>query len=496
MPTQTATTYAETGGETMRLDPRTWGRGPQVLALTSVGTFLVSLDSSLTTVAFRVIVGDFGEGERQLLAWIVSGYNIAYAAGLLTAGRFADVYGRKKSFLRGLAIFSFGSVLCGFAPSAFILVLARVLQAIGGAILAPASLALVLPEYPVEKRAAALGIWGAVGGLVDSFGWRSLFFINVPFCVFALVVGAKSLHESIDTTTHHSIDIIGAALAIPGIGLIVYGITQGEEWGWSDTGTLIAFGSAVALLALFVWRCNTSENPLLDLSLFKLPFVVAANLAGMFFSIGFFMMFFVNTQWLQNVWGYSTLGSGLAFVMGPTTAAIVAAPGGRLAQKYGQHVIITIGAIFLGGGTAALNLIVSDTANYWVTYFPFMIITGAGVGLCITTISSAATAYLPPTRFAMGSALSNTSRQIGSALGLASAASVLTPVLRELGSGREQAAQSQQKFDISTIDLQQFHISWWIVSACMALAALSMLIFFRRPTTEQMALSNTVTTDS
>ena len=505
---QTAMTFAEMGGETMGLDPRTWGRGPQVLALTSIGTFLVSLDSSITTVAFRDIVADFGESERQLLAWIFSGYNIAYAAGLLTAGRFADVYGRKKSFLRGLAIFSIGSVLCGFAPSAFILVLARVLQAIGGAILAPASLALVLPEYPVEKRAAALGIWGAVGGLaaavgpifggvlVDNFGWRSLFFINVPFCIFALVVGAKSLHESIDTTAHHNIDIVGAALAIPGIGLIVYGITQGEEWGWSDTGTLIAFGSAIALLALFVWRCNTSENPLLDLSLFKLPFVVAANLAGMFFSIGFFMMFFVNTQWLQNVWGYSTSGSGLAFVVGPTTAAIVAAPGGRLAQKYGQHVIITIGAVLLGGGTAALNLVVSDTVNYWVTYFPFLIITGAGVGLCITTISSAATAYLPPTRFAMGSALSNTSRQIGSALGLASAASVLTPVLREIGGARAESAQAQQPFDVSAIDLQQFHISWWIVSACMALAALSMLIFFRRPTTEQMALSNTVTSDS
>ncbi|MFM8870601.1 MAG: MFS transporter, partial [Actinomycetota bacterium] len=163
-------TFAEMGGDTMTLDPRTWGRGPQVLALTSIGTFLVSLDSSITTVAFRDIVGDFGESERQLLAWIFSGYNIAYAAGLLTAGRFADVYGRKKSFLRGLAIFSIGSVLCGFAPSAFVLVLARVLQAIGGAILAPASLALVLPEYPVEKRAAALGIWGAVGGLAAAVG--------------------------------------------------------------------------------------------------------------------------------------------------------------------------------------------------------------------------------------------------------------------------------------------------------------------------------------
>ncbi len=481
-----------------------FSRGAKVLMLTSIGTFLVALDSSIVTIAFRDVVDDFGESRRHLLTWIFSGYNIAYAAALLTAGRFADVFGRKKSFLRGLVLFGIGSILCAIAPSAELLVLARVMQAIGGAILTPASLALVLPEFPVEKRAAALGIWGAVGGLaaatgpivggvlVDNFGWRSLFYINVPFCVLAVLVGHKMLTERIDTTAQYRLDIYGATLAVPGVALIIYAIVQSEEWGWFSLGVVGSMVFALFLLVIFVRHCATASNPLLDLQLFKLPFVVAANIAGLFFAIGFFAMFFTNTQWLQNVWGYSTSGSGLAFAPGPLTAAIVAAPAGKLAQKYGQAKITAIGALLLGGGTLILNLTLTQTPSYWSHYFPLMLVTGAGVGFSISTLSSAASAYLPPARFAMGSALSSTSRQIGAAIGLALVTALLAPTLRGIGETRRAADLSGTSLDLNNLNLGGFHQAWWLVTVAMIINAISMLLLFKRPTAQQMDLSGEI----
>lgn len=482
-------------------------RGRQVLAITAIGVFLVSLDSSITNVAFRDIVTDYGEQNRSLLSWIFSAYNIAYAAGLLTAGRFADVFGRKKSFMRGLALFTIGSVACAVAPSAGLLVAARVLQALGGAILTPASIALVLPEFPVEKRSAALGIWGAIGGLaaaigpiaggvlVDTFGWRSLFLINIPFCAVALVLSSRILHESTDPTANRRVDMIAAVTVTAGVALVVFGIVESEKWGWLSSGVLGSFAAAAVLLAVFTARCAGSDNPLLDLSLLRLPFVVAANAAGFVFSLGFFAMFFTNTQWLQQVWGYSTSGSGLAFIPGPLTAAILAAPAGRLAQQWGHQKVIAVGAAFLGGGTMLLNLTVPQNPDYWAHYFPATVITGAGVGMCISTISSAGNAYLPATRFAMGSALATTTRMIGAAVGVAVVTAMLGPTLEVLFRSRGEAEASGAVFDVSTVDLGAFHRSWWLITASMAVAAIAMVALFRRPTDAQIASAGAVSFD-
>ena len=265
----------------MKLPFTQMSRAYKVLSLTAIATFLVSLDTSIVVVAQRRIEEDLG--HPTLLTWVFSAYSIAYAAGLLTAGRFADVNGRKRSFLRGLFLFSLGSVLCGLAPSAGFLVAARVIQALGGAQLTPASLALVMPEFPAEKRTVAIGIWGAVGGLaaaagptfggvlVDWLNWRWLFFINVPFCIFTLIVGNKILHESKDPNATKNVDLIGTALGFPGVALVTLSITQSSEWGWGDNRTMAALFGGIILLGLFVQRCRTVANPLLDLSLFKMP---------------------------------------------------------------------------------------------------------------------------------------------------------------------------------------------------------------------------------
>ncbi|MGA1246613.1 MAG: MFS transporter [Ilumatobacteraceae bacterium] len=459
---------------------KNWSRGAKVLALTSIGVMLVSLDISIVNVAFGSFVAEWPE-NRRTLTWIFSAYNIAYAAGLLTAGRLADAFGRKRAFLSGLMIFMLGSILCAVSPTAIFMVIARVIQAVGGAILTPASLALVLPEFAVEKRSAAIGIWGAVGGisaasgpmiggfLVDTFGWHSVFLVNVPFCLLAFVIGLKLLRESRDETAPRTVDYFGALLVVLGVGLITLMIVQSDEWGWVSNRSLIIFVISFLLLGAFIWRCNQVAHPVLDLRLFRLPFVTAAAIGGFAFSMGFFSMIFVNTQWLQVVWGYSPSLSGIAGSPGPLAAAFVAAPAGKLANRIGHGKVVAVGALIMSLGIGWMNFFITPEIHYWDFYFPTMVVTGIGVGLCISTISSSATAFLPQPRFAMGSALNNTSRQIGAALGIALVSSLLV---------------AATKTDDPT---SGFHAAWTLMTGVILLSGLAMLTLFRRPTTDQLA---------
>ncbi|CAB4612595.1 unannotated protein [freshwater metagenome] len=480
----------------MKLPFTQMSRAYKVLSLTAIATFLVSLDTSIVVVAQRRIEEDLG--HPTLLTWVFSAYSIAYAAGLLTAGRFADVNGRKRSFLRGLFLFSLGSVLCGLAPSAGFLVAARVIQALGGAQLTPASLALVMPEFPAEKRTVAIGIWGAVGGLaaaagptfggvlVDWLNWRWLFFINVPFCIFTLIVGNKILHESKDPNATKNVDLIGTALGFPGVALVTLSITQSSEWGWGDNRTMAALFGGIILLGLFVQRCRTVANPLLDLTLFKLPFVVAANISGLFFSIGFLGMWLLNTQWIQAIWDYSPAKSGLATAPGPIMAAVFAAPMGRVAVKWGHARVLMVGAVLLSFGTFMLTITMGPEPAYLTHYLPWMIITGIGVGCSMSTLSSSASAFLPPSRFAMGSALNTTARQVGSALGAALAASLAAPAMANFVKAKMTGVELTKDM------LSSYYNAWRFMAAIYLLAGIIMIVLFRKPTDEQMAAANEV----
>ena len=456
-------------------------RGAKTLALTSTGIALVSLDVTILNVAFGSLLREFGTDTRRELTWLFSGYNIAYAATLLTAGRLADAYGRKKAFVRGLVIFAIGSALCGIAQNPEMLIAARVIQAIGGAILSPASLALVLPEFPVERRSAAIGIWGAVGGLsaalgpviggalIDIANWRWVFFVNVPVCLVAAAIGVRFLRESLDETARKHVDVPGALLAVLSVGLLALAIVQSDDWGWATPTTIGILAAAAIATAAFVVACKRSTTPVLDLRLLKLPFVTASTVAGLVFSAGFFAMIFVNTQWLQAVWGYGVLKSGWATVPGPFMAALVAAPAGRAAQRFGHGKVIGLGCFIFAASMACMNIFMVKEPSFWTHFFPYNIISGFGIGLSISTFSSAATAYLPHTRFAMGSALSNTSRQVGAALGLAIVGSLLTAAVKS----KDVAHGVQQ--------------GWTYVSITIFLAGIVMIALFRKPTAEQLA---------
>jgi predicted MFS family arabinose efflux permease len=292
--------------------------------------------------------------------------------------------------------------------------------------------------------------------------------VNVPLCLLALSVGVKLLRESRDETAPRTVDYFGAILAVFGVGLLTLMIVQSDEWGWATQRALLVFALALAFLVSFIIRCRVAAHPVLDLKLLKLPFVTAAAISGFGFTMGFFSLIFVNTQWLQTVWNYSPSRSGLAGIPGPVMAAIVAAPAGRLAQRIGHGKVVATGAVILCSGNLFLSYWITDTPNYLTHYLPVMVYTGIGVGLCISTISSSATAFLPQPKFAMGSALNNTARQIGAALGVALVSAILVSAL----------ARNDY--------LNGFHTAWRLTSFIILLSGAAMLTLFRKPTQQQL----------
>ena len=449
-------------------------RGWKVLLVTSAGVYLVSLDVTIVNIAFRDLNADFAEASPNLLSWVLSGYNIAFAASLLTAGRMADRFGRRRAFFTGLAIFTTASALCGAAPGPYWLIAARVAQAIGGALIIPSSLALILPEFPPERRSAAIGTWGAVGAvaaatgpslgglLVDAVGWRAVFYVNMPFCLLALLFGRRILVESKDPTAGGVPDVLGAALGTLGVGALTLSIVQGGEWGYRDARTVAAYVVAAVALPAFVLRCNRSSNPVLDLGLLRQRYFAVANTAGFLFSIGFFAMLFVNVQFLTGVWGYSVIGAGLALTPGPLFAAVVAGPAGRLADRHGHRFVAGPGAVLFAAGILGYVVFLDQEPDYWGVFFPGNAVVGTGIGFTISTLGSASSAFLPPTRFAMGSAFNATARQVGAALGIAMVVAVL---------GSPSAGGAGAAFDRA----------WGVLATFGLSSGLLMLVLFRPP---------------
>ena len=402
-----------------------------ILAATSLATFAASLDASIMFMAFPDIGRTWPDVSRAELSWVLNAYTIIFAALLVPSGRLADRIGRKRVFLAGVAVFTFASMLCGIAPSAEALIGARVLQATGGALLFPASLALVLNAFPQSKRAVAVAVWGAVAALaaalgpsvggvvIDLLGWRWAFFINLPVGAIALFAGVRLLQESKNEDAEAPPDLLGVPMLIAGVGALALGIVQSDEWGWGDARTLGAFAAAAVIAPLFILRSATHRSPTLDLTLFREHNFRLANLATLSFAIAFSAMFFGLVQFLVYVWQYSILEAGLSIWPGPLTAALVAAPAGRLVDRVGYKAILFTGGMFFAVGSGWMMWRAEVDPNLWGVWIPGAIMTGLGVGMTLPSLSSAAVRSLPQNRYAVGSAVNQTIRQIGATMGVA-----------------------------------------------------------------------------
>jgi EmrB/QacA subfamily drug resistance transporter len=409
----------------------------QILLVTSVAVFMSFLDVTIVNIAFPDIRASFAGTSLAGLSWILTAYNIVFAALLVPAGRLADRTGRRRAFMAGLVTFMAASVAAGLAPTVEILVAARVIQAAGAAALVPTSLALLLPEVPLAQRATATGIWGATGAiaaavgpslggtLVHAAGWRWVFFVNVAIGLPALIPARRLLRESREPNPGPMPDALGVVLLVAGVALLSLGIVKGQDWGWGGDRVLGALGAGVGLLALFALRSTRHPAPVVEPALFRVRSFAVANAGSFAFALGFYAFLLGNVLFLTGPWHYSILKAGFALTPGPLMAAVGAVTGGRLADRFGQRAVALPGGLLFGLGCLGLAASTGPTPAYATEILPWLPLTGLGVGLSFSAWGSAAVAELAPSRFATGGAIIGCLRQIGAVLGIAILVAVL-----------------------------------------------------------------------
>jgi EmrB/QacA subfamily drug resistance transporter len=428
-------------------------------------------------VAFPDIVATFDSVAPAQLSWVLNAYTIVFAALLVPAGKFADRLGHKRAFLFGSALFTVASMACGIAPSAGILIVFRVVQAVGAATLIPSSLALVLRAFPPAKVPFAVAIWGATGAvagalgptlgavLVESASWRWVFFINLPIGLFTVFAGRRILNESRDDSAVLPAPL-GVVLIAAAAGLVSLGLVQSESWGWTDPRTIGAIVAGLAILAVFVAHQHATTAPALNMELFAIRNFSWGNAATFAFGTAFTAMFFSSILFLTEVWDYSILRAGFAVVPGPALVAVLAPFMGNLAGRIGQRpLLLGGGAMFALGGLWRL-VFLDGTPNYVTDYLPSMLFTGIGVAMCLPQLSSVVAQSLPPNRLGVGGGSNQAIRQFGGTLGVAlTIAFIATPLSLDDA-------------------LSNFDLVWWLlIVGGAATSLLSLPLRTQRPVT-------------
>jgi NTE family protein len=411
---------------------RRHGPAPKiVLGIASLGTFMAFVDATIVNIAFPDIERSFHGSSLGSLSWILNAYNIVFAAFLVAAGRIADLLGRRRIFLVALALFTLASALCAAAPSPGVLIGFRVLQALGAALLVPASLALVLDAFPAEQRSHAVALFSAVaalaagvgpslGGLLVSLAdWRLVFLVNIPIGIAAYGLARRQLVESRAPGRRRMPDLVGALLFAAAIGSLVLAIVKGQEWGWGNARVLIAFAAAAGLGGTFVQRCTWHRSPIVDLALLRSRTFSTANAMTVIAAAGFFGYTLANVLFLTGVWQYSILKAGLAITPGPFVAAAVAGPVSRVTARSGHRPVLMTGGLVWG---VAVLWFVKRTGvhpDYAGVWLPGMVFLGLGAGILFPNLSAAAVASAPGESFAAATAINSVARQLGAALGVA-----------------------------------------------------------------------------
>jgi EmrB/QacA subfamily drug resistance transporter len=422
------------------------------LAAVAFALFMIMLDNTVVNVALPSIQRDLGIGISEL-EWVVTGYALSFAVLMLTGGKLADMHGRRRIFMVGLAIFTVSSLACGLAGSAEMLIAARVVQGVGAAFMMPATLSIITATFPPRERGAALGIWAGVsamalaigplvGGLItENISWHWVFFVNVPVGVLGLVAARLVIPESRDTSREQRLDAAGLATSGVALFALVFALIEANAYGWTSWPILALFGIAAAAGLAFVVVERRSRLPMFDVALFRNRTFAGANIVALLVSLAMFGVFFFISLYMQQVLGYSAVKAGASFL--PMTLLIIAvAPvAGRVSDRVGSRWLMAAGMTLVAVSLLLFAQLQVDS-GYWVL-LPGMIVGGVGMALTMTPMTAAAMSAVPVDKAGVGSGMLNTFRQVGGSLGIAVMGAILAA---EAASTRTAGAAAEAAF--------------------------------------------------
>jgi EmrB/QacA subfamily drug resistance transporter len=458
-------------------DPRRW----QALGLVCVAFFMTVLDVSIVNVALPSIGRSLHFSETGL-QWVITAYAITFGGFLLLGGRAADILGRRRMFIIGLALFSVASLVCGLAGSTGMLIAARAVQGFGAAIVSPCTLSIITTTFEEgAERNKALGIWGAMGGsgaaagvlfggiLTKYLGWEWIFFVNVPVGAIVLAFTPFVVRESRAPGDRQSFDVVGASTVTGGLALLVYAISKAPVDGWSNGKTIGLLIGAAALIAFFlVWESRV-PRPLMPLSIFRIRTLAGANVVGVLLGASIFADFFLLTLYVQNVLHYSALKTGVTFLATAGTTVVVAALSQWLTTKIGPRIVMATGLALNTGGLLWYTQIPVH-GTYVHDLLGGYLLFGFGLALAFIPVSIAALAGVGPRDAGLASGLLNTSQQVGGAIGVAIASSVaVSHATHLLRIGDSQAAALTGGYSLA----------FWVVAGISAAGVVAALTLVR-----------------
>ncbi|ORT54262.1 MFS transporter [Streptomyces sp. CB03238] len=414
-----------------RQQPPTTARPGLTLFAACLGFVVVILDVSVVNVATKALAGDFG-GSLSGLEWVINGYTLTFAAFLLTAGAMGDRFDPKHIFIWGFALFAVTSLACGAAPSLVALIAARVIQGIGAAMIVPSSLSLVNTNFPdPARRTRAVSLWAAAGGLalavgpvvggvlVDWLGWRSIFYVNIPIALVGIVLTKMYAlpAPARDRSVRRSLDLPGQLLAVVGLGTLTAAIVEANAQGWTSPLVLVCAAVFLVSLIAFIAVERRSSDPMLPLHLFGRKAFSSTSLIGVLLNFAFYGLIFVFSLFFQQVWSYSPITAGLAFL--PMTAAIMAAnlACGPLVKRYGARTVLLTGNTLAAVGYLTTVPVVGS-ASYAAMAVQFLV-AGFGIGLVVPSMTNAMLGAVDPANAGIASGVLNASRQLGGLIGVA-----------------------------------------------------------------------------
>lgn len=396
----------------------------------AVAAYISTLDMSIVNVAFAEIARTFPGSSRGTISWVVTAYSILFGSLLVVSGRMADRVGRKLLFQVGSLTFLVGSLVCAVSPGLGMLIAGRAVQGVGGALLMPASLGLLLAAFPAERRSQVVAWNGAVGALgvasgptlgafcVSAFGWRSAFWINVPICLVVTVMAWRSVPDAPRQTGPRP-DVGAAAFITLAVGALVWAISRAEVLGWGDASVLALLAVAVVLGGVVVRRSVRHAVPLLPPALFRQRTFTAANLATFVFGAGFAAMILNNVLFLRTVWRFGVVKAGLFSVLSPVVVAVFSVVAARVMKRVGFRPLLLGAPLAFGVVALAQSVLLPEGPAPWTRWLPLMVALGISIGFTFPVLSAAAVHTLSPAHFALGGAINNTFRQVGAAVGVA-----------------------------------------------------------------------------